>query len=84
MAKHDPKQFSKEQIQKAMACKDAAELIKVAKEEGIELTAEEAESYMSEMSSMELTDDQLKVAAGGCGWDLCVDSPHCPCRDQKF
>ena len=58
---------TKEQIQKAMACETAEELLELAKEVGIELTKEEAEAYMAELKDFELDGDTLKrVAGGGC------------------
>ena len=44
---------TKEQIQKAMACKTVEELMELAKAEGVELTKEEAEAYMAEMEDVE-------------------------------
>ena len=40
-------ELTKEQIQKAMACETAEELMALAKAEGIELTKEEAEAYIA-------------------------------------
>ena len=58
---------TKEQIEKAMACETAEELMALAKEVGIELTKEEAEAYMAELADFELDGDTLKrVAGGGC------------------
>ena len=58
---------TKEQIEKAMACETAEELMALAKEVGIELTKEEAEAYMAELEDFELDGDTLKrVAGGGC------------------
>ena len=48
---------TKEQIQKAMACETAEELMELAKEVGIELTKEEAEAYMAELEDFELDGD---------------------------
>ena len=45
-------ELTKEQIQKAMACETAEELMALAKAEGIELTKEEAEAYMAEFDDM--------------------------------
>lgn len=56
---------TKEQIQKAMACETAEELMALAKAEGVELTKEEAEAYMAEMEDVELDSDALKQVAGG-------------------
>ena len=65
---------TKEQIQKAMACKTVEELMELAKAEGIELTKEEAEAYMAEMADVELDSDALKNVAGGvCYMAACND-----------
>ena len=67
-------ELTKEQIQKAMACKTVEELMELAKAEGIELTKEEAEAYMAEMADVELDEDALKNVAGGsrlCYTKLC-------------
>ncbi len=58
-------ELTKEQIQKAMACETVEELMELAKAEGVELTKEEAESYMEELSDFELDDIALKNIAGG-------------------
>ena len=50
-------ELTKEQIQKAMACETADELMALAKAEGIELTKEEAESYLAELEDFELDGD---------------------------
>ena len=73
-------ELTKEQIQKAMACKTAEELMALAKAEGIELTKEEAETYMAEMEDIELDEETLAKVAGGMDyWDAaalaCAD-PH--------
>ena len=60
-------EVTKEMILKAMQCKDAEELIALAKTGGIELTREEAEAYMVELADFELDTDTLKNVAGGCG-----------------
>ena len=58
---------TKEQIEKAMACETAEELMALAKEVGIELTKEESEVYLAELEDFELDGDVLKrVAGGGC------------------
>ena len=43
-------ELTKEQIAKAMSCETAEELMVLAKTEGIELTKEEAEAYLIELS----------------------------------
>ncbi len=52
-------ELTKEQIAKAMSCETAEELMVLAKTEGIELTKEEAEAYLIELSDVEL-DSLLK------------------------
>ena len=78
MEKSDTNELSKDLIAKAMQCENADELIEVAKEEGIELTQDEAEAYMSELEDFELDSADLKQVAGG--WDcsaLCITKdPH--------
>ena len=71
------KEITKEMIRKAMQCKDADELMALAKANGFDITKDEAEAYMVEMADVELDDKQLKnVAGGGC-------YPDCP-KDYCF
>ena len=65
MAKINRNELTKEQIEKAMECKTADELLELAKAEGIELTRDEAEAYMAEMEDFELDEEALSKAAGG-------------------
>ena len=68
MANINKNELTKEQIQKAMNCETAEELMALAKAEGVELTKDEAEAYMAELADFELDDATLKQAAGGkCG-----------------
>ena len=54
-------------LAKAMQCKDADELVALAKTAGYEITKEEAEAYLAEMDDMELDAEVLgKVSGGGC------------------
>ena len=59
------KELTKEMLAKAMQCKSADELIALAKTGGYEMTKEEAEAYMTELSDFELDDIALKDIAGG-------------------
>ena len=70
-------ELTKEQIAKAMSCETAEELMAVAKAEGYELTKDEAEAYLAELSDVELDANTLKHVAGG---SLCYRdcSPVCP------
>ena len=74
--KIDGKEISKELIAKAMQCDTPEELVKLAKTEGIEMTVEQAEAYLSEMEEIDLSSEQMKQVAGGfCGWDCDEFSP---------
>ena len=74
MTKINRNGITKEQIEKAMGCKDADELMKLAKADGYEMTAEEAEAYIAELSDFELDDETLSQAAGGACYDDCPDN----------
>ena len=58
-------------LEKAKNTKSAEELLSLAKENGIELTAEEAKTYFAQINSKEgeLSDDELDNVSGGgkCG-----------------
>lgn len=61
--------FTEEQIKKAKAAKTPEELLKMAEENGIELTLEQAKGYyaMLNPTSGALSDEELEnVAGGGC------------------
>lgn len=59
-------QFTKEQMNKALAAKSAEELLAMAKAEGIEMTEEEAKLIFAELHKEgELTDAELDAVAGG-------------------
>ena len=63
-------ELTKEQLQKAMACETAEELMAAAKAEGYELTKDEAEAYLTELSDFELDSETLAKVAGGKCWDV--------------
>ena len=67
MAKINENKLTKEQIEKAMGCETAEELMAAAKAEGVELTKEEAAAYMAELADFELDDEAMKNVAGGRG-----------------
>ena len=58
-------ELTKEMIMQALKCKNVDELIVLAKTGGIELTKEEAESYMTELADFELDENQMQKVAGG-------------------
>ena len=65
MDKLDLNSFTKEQIEKAMACETPEELIALAKEAGVELTLEQAKAYLEELENVELDEKALDKVAGG-------------------
>ena len=70
-------ELTKEMIEKAMQCKTADELIALAKAEGIELSIEEAEAYLSELEDFKLDGEHLKTVAGGAQLN-CWGLGSCP------
>ena len=65
--------FTQEQLAKAKAAKSAEELIALAKENGVELTEDEAKKYFAELNKEgALADDELDNVSGGCGGE----DPH--------
>ena len=71
-------ELTQEMIMKAMQCKDADELIALAKAEGKEITKEEAEAYLAELNDVELDEAVLKKAAGGTGCQDRLYIGDCP------
>lgn len=61
--------FDQALVEKAKEAKSVEELLALAKDTGIELTAEEAEAYYAQLhADGELADDELEnVSGGGCG-----------------
>ena len=62
--------FSEELIEKAKQAKSVEELLALAKENGMEMTEEQATAYYAQLSpkSGELSDEELdNVSGGGCG-----------------
>ncbi len=58
-------EITKEMLEKAMQCKTSEDLIAFAKTKGVEITKEEADAYMEELSMSELEDGDLDYAAAG-------------------
>ena len=58
-------ELTREMMMKAMQCKDADELIALAKAEGKEITREEAEACLDKMGDFELDENVLENVAGG-------------------
>ena len=78
------REITKEQIEKAMQCKTADELMELAKTGGYEITKDEAEAYMADLADVELDGKELRSVAGGgcyadCGGDnMCSTYYHYP------
>ena len=66
-----------------LKCKNADELIALAKTGGIELTKEEAESYMTELADFELDENQMQQVAGGVKTCYMVDGCAFKCGTLK-
>lgn len=59
--------LNKELLEKAKAAKSAEELAEMAKAEGVEMTAEEAEKAFADLHKTgELSDEELDNVSGGC------------------
>ena len=58
-------EITDEMLKKANECKNAEELIALAKEYGVELTQEQADAFMEEFTDTELSAEELDRAAGG-------------------
>lgn len=70
-------ELTAEQIKKAMECEDAKELMEFAKSEGMDITEEEAEAYLDELSCIELDEENLDKVAGG--YNICENyGQACP------
>ena len=77
-------ELTKEQIQKAMACETAEELMALAKAVGYELTKDEADAYLTELSDFELDSEALtKVAGGRCYNDCPGERYHCHSKQRS-
>ena len=70
------KEITKELMEQAAKCQTAEELFALAKENGIELTAEQAEAYLAERKDGKIPDEEMDAVAGGfadggsCGGEL--------------
>ena len=57
--------LTQEIIEKAKAAQSAEELLEIAKENGIDMTADEAKTYFEQINANSLDDDLLEGVAGG-------------------
>ncbi|MGN0483434.1 MAG: hypothetical protein ACI4HI_07765 [Lachnospiraceae bacterium] len=66
--------ISKDVLVKAKQTKNAEELLALAKENGMEMTAEQAEENFAKLhQNGELADDELDNVAGGCSQKVCAN-----------
>ena len=65
MANTNENKPTREQIEKALACETAEELMALVKANGHEITKEEAEACMADLADMELDEATLQQVAGG-------------------
>ena len=62
------KNLTPELIAKAKTAESAEKLFEIAKENGVELTAEEAKTYFAQLNANgAVSDDELDIVAGGLG-----------------
>jgi len=74
--------ITQELIEQAKQAGSMEELLAFAKENGVELTAEDAQKiYELWHASAELSDKELDNVAGGCGPKKPDYCPHCGCKD---
>lgn len=83
MANIDKNELTIEMVQKALKCQNADELVKLAESEGYEMTKDEAEAYMEELSDFELDEETLKAAAGGIKTCYMIDGCAFKCGTLK-
>ena len=76
-------ELTKEMVQQALKCKDADELLSLAKSQGYEMTREEAEAYMAEIDDFQLDDEAMKEVAGGFNTCYMVDGCAFKCGTLK-
>ena len=79
--------FTNEQLIKARSAKSAEELLAMAKEAGIEMTADEAAKYFAELNKHgELNETELAAVAGGSKdpQEYDVKASWAPCCNGKY
>ena len=74
------KEITKEMLEKAQQCKSVQDLLKLAEENGLELSAEEAEAFIDELADIELDEEILNQAAGGGGTPSWCKAKQSPCK----
>ncbi len=72
-------QLTKEQIAKVADCKSVEEVLALAKEEGLDITAEEAEKYFAQLTHQALNLDEIDAVSGGCIAAACAGNASAVC-----
>ncbi len=75
--KIDNREIPKEILAKAIACETPEELVKLAKEAGLELSEEQAKAFMAELDEVDLDSEQMRKVAGGESWATCECHKTC-------
>ena len=75
----DKSKITKEMLEKAAQCETTEDLIALAKDNGFEITKEEAEAYLAELENSELDAADLDKVAGGDA-RACWGVDNCPMR----
>ena len=76
-------EITKDMLEKAMQCKTADELMELAKTEGFEITKDEAEAYMTELTDFDLENEELKKVAGGDPYCFYLCDKDCNACDHN-
>ena len=79
----DLNKLSPDQISKGMSCKSLDEFKAFIKDEGLDVSDEEAQSFFEEMYNMELSDEELEAVASGGWWDECHIFKECKDYQMK-
>lgn len=70
--------FNKELMTALEGCKDAKEVVALAKANGVTLSEEKAERICEILNSEELTDEELDMVVGG------EKNHNCPCDKEDY
>ncbi len=77
-------ELTPEQVLKGMECKTPEEMMAICKEIDIDVTKEEAQTYIKALAEIDLTPEQMKAIAGGYGfgdmakeWKKCAKNLGC-------
>lgn len=77
-------EFNKELMTALEGCKDAKEIVALAKANGVTLSEKDAERVCEILNSEELTDEELDMVVGGEElWKSGSDPRDCPCDKES-